>query len=264
MTTEATGAPAATETTAAPSAASVAGSALFGGTEAPAASAAAAAPAAGTEAPVALTPEEQAAKDLADAEAAKNDPPAVKRPGKDATPEEWSAFYKSIGAPEAATDYEVTLPEGDDVENTARIQELFKAADILPEQAAKLLEFRNKMFVEQNAAAAAAEEARLVALDNKNKTEAAELTNEWGAASTANMELARRGVTQFIAGDQNKQMQVIASMESVLGYKETMKFWQNIGKSIGEHDAPGLGSNNEQKQSQKSAAEVLYGNTAQK
>lgn len=263
MTTEATGAPAATDTAAAPAAASVAGSALFGGTEAPDASAAPAAAPASTEPPAVLTPEEQAAADAA-AEAAKNEPPAVKKPGKDATPEEWAAFYKAIGAPEAATDYEVALPEGDDAENAARIQALFKEANILPEQAAKLLEIRNKMFAEQTAAAAAAEEARVKALDTANRAEFAELKNEWGQAATANMEHARRAMTSFIPGGTEQHVKVISAMESVVGTKATIKFFADIGMSIGEHDAAGLGSNNEQKQSQKSAAEVLYGSTTAK
>lgn len=259
MSDTATAAPAATDT-AAP--ASIAGSALFG------------TPAADTAAPVVdastataavvvdITPEEQAAKDLADAEAAKNEPPAVKKPGKDASPEEWAAFYKAIGAPEAATDYEVALPEGDDAENAARIQSLFKEANILPEQAAKLLEIRNKMFAEQTAAAAAAEEARIVALDSKNKAEVAELTNEWGSAATANMELARRGVQQFIPGDQARHDAVIGALEQAIGTKGAIKFFHDIGKALGEHDAAGLGAQNGTRTATKSTAEVLYPSTA--
>jgi hypothetical protein len=235
---------------------SLAGAALFGAPDAAVDGAAA-----GAETPVALTPEEQAAKELAAAEAAKLETPAVKRPGKDATPEEWAEFYKAIGAPDSAEAYEVTLPDGDSPENAALIQTLFKEANILPEQAAKLLEIRNKIFSEQTAAAQKSEADRITALDSKNKAEAADLTNEWGTQSTANMELARRGVTQFIAGDQAKQMQVISSMESVLGYKETMKFWQNIGKSIGEHDAAGLGANNGGNGVKPSTAELLYSGT---
>jgi hypothetical protein len=247
-----------TETVETPS--SVAGAAMFGSTETPAP---AAAPEA-TDPPAELAAEEQAAADAAKAaEAGETDEaPAIKRPGKDATPEEWAEFYKLIGAPDAADAYEVTLPEGGNEAEIPLIQQMFKEANILPEQAKVLLDFRNKMFAEQNAAAEAAEKQRITDLDNKNKAEATELSREWGSAETANKELARRGVTQFIPGDQAKQLEVISSMEAVLGYKETMKFWHNIGQSIGEHDAPGLGSNNEQRKSSKSTAEVLYPSTA--
>lgn len=265
MSDAATAAPAADTSApaAAPAAApaSIAGNALFGAP--PAADPAATAPAAG-EQPAALTPEQQAEKDAAEAAAKEAEAAAIKRPGKDATPEEWAAFYKAIGAPETSDAYEVTIPEGANEAEIPLIQEMFKKANILPEQAAVLLEFRNKMFAEQTAAAAAAEEQRIAALDNQNKAEAAELTNEWGAQATANMEMARRGVTQFIDGDQARQMKVIASMESVLGYKDTMKFFHGIGKAIGEHDAAGLGSQNGQKAGSRSAAEVLYGGTAAK
>lgn len=257
MTDTATAAPAATDTAAAAAPASVAGGALFGAPADTAAPAAAAAPA-GTEAPVVLTPEEQAAADAA-AEAAKNEAPAVKKPGKDATPEEWAEFYKSIGAPETADAYEIALPDGDAAENAALIQTMFKEANILPEQAAKLLEFRNKIFGEQTAAAAAAEQARITALDTKNKAEVAELTNEWGASATANFEMARRGVQQFIPGDQARHDAVIGAMEQAIGTKAAIKFFHDIGKSIGEHDAAGLGANNGGTPAPKSHADVLYG-----
>jgi len=46
-------------------------------------------------------------------EPAADEAPAVKLPGKDATPEQWSEFYKQIGAPDKAEAYELPLPEGD-------------------------------------------------------------------------------------------------------------------------------------------------------
>lgn len=234
--------------------ASLAGSALFG-----AAPAAAAAPAQ-TAAPdaaaqtTALTPEQQAAADSAKAA----EPPPLKMPGKDASPEEWAAFYKQVGVPDTAEAYEVALPEGANPEEATLIQSMFKEANLLPEQAAKLVEIRNRLFAENTAAAAKAEEARIAALETQNKQQAAELTNEWGAKATENMEMARRGVTQFIDGDQAKQQAVISAMEQALGYKETIKFFHNIGKAIGEHDAAGLGVNTTGT-SPKSMAERIYG-----
>jgi hypothetical protein len=246
-----------TDPVAAPAAAhapsgSLAGDALF----APAAAAPAAAPAADPAAPAAaLTPEQQAAADAAKAA----EPVTLKMPGKDATPEEWAAFYKQAGAPEKAEDYQVALPEGDDPENAARIQALFKEANLLPEQAAKLLEVRNKLFAESNAAAAKAQADADAAMDAKNKQEAADLANEWGAKQTENMEMVRRGATQFIEGGPERQYKVIAAMEKELGYKDTMKFFQSIGQRIAEHDAAGLGSNNGQGAAPKTMAERIYG-----
>ena len=65
---------------------------------------------AATGAPAAApTPEGEAAP-AAKKEAA----PALAMPGKDATPEEWAAFYGQLGRPETPEGSELPLPEGDD------------------------------------------------------------------------------------------------------------------------------------------------------
>lgn len=242
-------APAATEaaSTAAPAPTSLAADALFK-------------PAAAVEAPAVDTPpaaETPLTETKPEGEAPTEAKPLT-MPGNDATPEQWAEFYKQAGAPEKAEDYQVTLPEGDDPAVAPHIQELFKKAGILPHQAEVLLAERNRMFAEQSAAAQKAQADAEAAIDAKNKSEAADLANEWGARQTENMELVRRGATQFIDGGQDKQYRVIAAMEKELGYKETMKFFHGIGKAIGEHDAAGLGSPNGQKAPTKTAAEALY------
>lgn len=188
----------------------------------------------------------------------------AKIPGKDATPEEWAAFYKQLGAPEKAEDYAVTVPEGADPAETALIQGMFKKANLLPEQAKALLEVRNELYAKQSELAKQAEEKRIAAIETANKQQASELAAEWGAKATENMELARRGVTQFIDGGQEKQQAVILAMEQALGYKETIKFFHGIGRAIGEHDAAGLGSNNGVAAGRKSSAEALYPSMFQK
>ncbi len=238
---------------------SIAANALFGGTEtqtndAPIENKT-------DETQVVLTPEQQAEADAlkaAEAEA------VIKRPGKDGTPEEWSAFYKSIGAPEKAEDYAVELTEGDAPETAALVQEMFKEANILPEQAAKLLEIRNRIAAETNAANKAAKDAADQAMDAKNKAEHDALTNEWGGAEPAKeqMEITLRGVTQFVPGTKDEQYKLISTMEKTLGYKQTMLFFHNIGKKISEADAAGLESNNSKTPEVRSAADRLYGGSA--
>jgi hypothetical protein len=257
MTTETTGAPAV-----AAEPISTASNALFGD---PTPVVVTSDPAAGVvvEPVVELTPEELAAKAAADALKAAEEP-VIKRPGKDATPEDWAAFYKSIGAPDTADAYEVALPDGDAAENAPIIKEMFKEAGILPEQAAKLLDFRNRVFAQQNAAAAAAETARVAEVMRKGEAEHTELKNEWGAASTANHEIARRGMAQFIEGGPEQHAKVIAALESSIGTKAALKFFHGIGKGLSEHDAAGLGSANGQAASTKTTAQVLYPTTSGK
>lgn len=261
MTDTATAAPASTAAPAATEApASVAGAALFGAPDAASKDTSTAAPA-GTDAPATLTPEEQAAKDAADAEAAKNEPPALKMPGKDATPEEWSAFYASIGRPETPEGYELPVPDGDDGTFAKQMAPVLHKHGVTAEQAKGLAADWNAMQAAAAEQAAKAEQDQITAMDSKNKAEHAELSNEWGTNATANMEFAKRGVTQFIEGDQAQQQKVIAAMEKELGYKATIKFFHGIGKAIGEHDAAGLGQQNSGAP-QKSLAERLYGGSS--
>jgi hypothetical protein len=221
-------------------------------------------PNAAPAAPVAAAPaaepapagEQQTPEQIAAAEAAKAaEQPALKMPGKDAKPEEWAEFYKQVGVPEKAEAYDVQLVEGEPPEMAGMVQKMFKEANILPDQAAKLLEFRNKIAAEANAASAKAEADRITALDAKNKAEAADLANEWGQSTDAIPEFAKRATRQFLPGD--KAVETINALESVLGYKETIKFLHGIGKGLGEGDAAGLGNSAEGKP-QKTLAERMY------
>ena len=57
-------------------------------------------------------------------------------------------------------------------------------------------------------------------------------------------------------GDRIKAGDVIAAIESKLGYKATIQFLHGIGKGLGEHDAAGMGANNSAPP--KTLAERLY------
>lgn len=194
---------------------------------APAAAAPVAAPAAAPSEPPATT--EQA------------EPTAVKLPGKDATPEDWAAFYKAIGAPDSADAYKLPVPEGDDGAFAKTASEWFKDAGVLPQQAEKLAGKWNEFVTAQIAESEKAEADRIAALNAKNTAERQELQNEWGQRTTENMEFAKRAATQFFPKD--NAAQVISAIENVLGYKATIQMLHNIGKGLGEHDATaGLGS----------------------
>lgn len=225
-------------------------SALTGDPAAPAAAAAPTAPA--------------AAAPVAAAAPAAGDPPAVPEtpaltlPAKDAPPEAWAEFYKAIGAPDKAEAYELPVPEGDNGEFAKTAASWFKDAGLLPQQAQALAAKWNEFSTAQAQAQAAAEQARIAALDTKNKAEESALKTEWGQQHEANMELARRAVRQFVPGD--KAPDVIAALEDRLGYAETIKLMHAIGRGLGEHDAPGLGRSAEP--TRKSAAEILYGATS--
>lgn len=191
-------------------------------------------------------------------ETAADEAPAVKLPGKDATPEQWAEFYKQIGAPDKAEAYELPLPEGDSGEFAKTASEWFREAGLLPQQAKALAIRWNEFTLAQQKAYEVSEQARIQALDAKNKEEDASLRTEWGQKHDGNLELARRAARQFFPKD--KVSDVVTALEDKLGYAETIKLLHSIGKGLAEHDAPGLGQ--QTGGGRKSIAEVLYGGTS--
>lgn len=178
-------------------------------------------------------------------------------PGKDATPEQWGEFYTKLGRPEAPDGYEMEIPEGDDGAFAKAVSPLLHKAGITGEQAKTLSQGWNQMKLDADAQIAAQEAAAANAAHVKNTAEAAELKTAWGQQFDANMHYAKMAATQFLP--EGKAADVIAAVESKLGYKATIEFLHNIGKGLGEHDAAGLGSNNSG--SRKSTTDVLYNGT---
>ena len=180
---------------------------------------------------------------------------SVAMPGKDATPEQWAEFYNKLGRPEAADGYELPVPEGDDGAFAKQASAWMHEAGLSKEQGAKLAAKWNELAATQQAAQAKAEADAAQAQHVKNTAEAAELKTAWGQNFDANMHYAKQAATQFLP--EGKAADVIAAVESKLGYKATIEFLHNIGKGLAEHDAAGLGSNNTGAP-QKSLAERLY------
>lgn len=183
--------------------------------------------------------------------------PVLKMPGKDATPEDWAAFYAAIGRPETPEAYELPVPEGDDGSFAKEIAPILHKHGLTADQAKGLATDWNSMVAKMQSDAEAAQAAQAQALHVQNTAEAQALQTEWGQQHAANMELAKRAVRQFMPGD--KAAPAIAALESVLGYKGTIQFLQGIGKGLGEGDAAGLGQNNAGA-SQKTLAERMYPN----
>lgn len=181
-------------------------------------------------------------------------PAALTMPGKDATPEEWSAFYAQIGRPETPEGYELPLPEGDDGAFAKQMAPILHKHGVSAEQAKGLAADWNAMVAAQVAEMDAADAAHATAMNAKNTAEAADLKNEWGQAHDANMHFAKLAVQQFMPAE--KAGDVIAAIESKLGYKATIQFLHGIGKGLGEHDAAGMGANNSA--APRTLAERLY------
>jgi hypothetical protein len=181
-------------------------------------------------------------------------PAALVKPGKDATPEEWSAFYAQIGRPDTPEGYELPVLPGDDGSFAKEMAPVLHKHGVTADQAKGLAADWNAMVAAQVAAMDKADADAAAAMNAKNTAEAASLKNEWGQAHEANLHFAKLAVQQFMPAD--KAGDVISAIESKLGYKATIEFLHSIGKGLGEHDAAGLGVNNSVLA--KSLAERLY------
>lgn len=179
-------------------------------------------------------------------------------PGKDATPEEWSAFYNQLGRPETPDAYELPVPEGDPGEFVKDVAPMLHKAGLTSEQAKTLAGEWNAYMAAQNEAAAKAQADQVAAAAARNLAESQALQNEWGANHEANMELARRAVRQFMPGD--KAGPAIAALEGVLGYRGAIEFLHGVGKGLGESDAVGMGATSSAapQSHMQSLAERLY------
>jgi hypothetical protein len=183
--------------------------------------------------------------------------PTLKMPGKDATADDWAAFYSAIGRPETPEAYELPVPEGDDGTFAKEFAPILHKNGLTADQAKGLAADWNSYVAKLQADADAAEASRAAAMNAQNTAEATALQNEWGQKHTENMELARRAVQQFMPGE--KAGPAIAALESVLGYKGTIQFLHGIGKGLGEGDAAGLGNSNAAPTA-KTLAERMYPN----
>lgn len=163
---------------------------------------------------------------------------ALLMPGADAKPEDWAAFYNKLGRPETPDAYEMEVPEGDDGAFAKQVAPLLHEAGITGEQAKILSKGWNQMKISAEATLAQAAQDAATAQHTQNVAEETALKNEWGQQFDANMHHAKQAVSQFLpkehAGD------IIAAIESKVGYRKTIEMLHSIGKGLGEHDAAGL------------------------
>lgn len=183
-------------------------------------------------------------------------------PGKEAKPEDWQAYYKAIGAPDA-TALEPSLAEVGDKAFATKAATIMAETGLLPHQAKALAAWWN---TESKAAATAFTEAQTraasdaaIAAGAKIETEDKALKNEWADKYDANMEVTKRAVRQFLPSDPKVATEVISALERSVGYGQTMRILHKIGTGLAEGTLRGDGTN-PGAGAIKSIAERLYGN----
>lgn len=185
-------------------------------------------------------------------------PAALTLPGKDAKPEDWKAFYKTIGAPEKGDGYELTVPADGDPEFAKEGAAIMAEAGLLPHQAKALADWwnskRTAALGAMTEAKTAAEASAAAARNAATATDEAALKNEWQAGYDKNVETAKRAVRQFFPS--GKEADVLTAIEGALGYGATMRMMAKLGAGLGEGNARGITGT--QGAESKSLAERLY------
>jgi len=148
---------------------------------------------------------------------------AIFKPSDKATPEEITAFHKSLGVPDKATEYE--FPKGDGIEHDPKMVEwaknTFHEAKLNKEQASVMSKKWDAFMQELGVAQNAAVEEELSDADGK-------LKEEWKAEYDVNIELSKRAFKHFANAD----------LGEFKAHPVLIKAFYAIGKAMGEDFSP--------------------------
>lgn len=143
----------------------------------------------------------------------------------------WSDVFNKLGRPEAAADYDITVPEGiGDPEMADWAKEAFHKAGLTAAQA--------KAFTDEwNAYTGGKFEAMKAEYNARVQEEETSLKKEWGAAFDKNVDIARRAAREF--GIEAEQLD---AMEKAVGFSGLLKLMNRIGSKLGEDSFEGSSS----------------------
>ena len=154
---------------------------------------------------------------------------AIFKPDDKATPEQREAFYRSLGKPDKATEYEFPKADGaeHDPEMVKWAQEAFHAANLNKEQAQAIGKAWDGFIDGMVTADKEAKEKAITDTEAKLKT-------EWMGDYDKNVELSKRAFKKF--ADQ----ELIAFLEETgMGNAPLLtKVFANIGKAMGDDTSP--------------------------
>lgn len=121
-------------------------------------------------------------------------------PQKGAKPEEYRAIYEKLGLPKTVEEYKLLPPAGVEIDQNyfADLKKVAFEAGIMPEQAAKFLEFIDK----QDKAAATADTAKAI---DERRANINKLKAEWGEAFTENSARAKAALKAYVSDEDAKR-----------------------------------------------------------
>lgn len=152
-------------------------------------------------------------------------------PGEKATPEEWNAFYKAVGRPDAPEGYDLPGPKDEKAagyEAYKQFRDTVHKAGLTNTQAATVLDFLVNLGESEYAGVEAS-------MKQEREQAAADLRKEWGLAYEKNVAIANRLVKVF-GGDEKSQQALADAMN---GNPQVVKFCAAIGSKLLEDNLLG-------------------------
>jgi hypothetical protein len=161
----------------------------------------------------------------------RNDPTVVALPKPDAAPEDMTAFYRSIGAPETEEGYELKFGEEVTVDDgmVKFGKGVFHKAGLRPDQAQIIADGWN-----EHAASMGADFAEQNAQQNATEIEA--LRSEWGEKWDQNVAAGRRVVQALELGETE-----MSKIENAIGSSALLGLMAKLGHKSGESTFKGAG-----------------------
>ena len=135
---------------------------------------------------------------------------------------EWKDVYAKLGTPATPNDYGFEVQEGGDAKFLDWAKETFHGANLTKDQASNILEAFDNYNIEKSH------------IDNtdyqqKSEAEVLALKKEWGNAYHQNVAEAQRAAKSF-----GLPVEAFDLLDKGIGHAETMKFFNSIGKQLGE------------------------------
>ena len=171
-------------------------------------------------------------------------------PKPDASPEDWSAFYRKVGGvPDKVDGYKLPTtikPEVVTALSADPLMASFKEHALKTGLPPSFYESVMGWYGEQVVAAEGKQQA---IWDQRAEKDILDLKTQWaGPEYDKNIELGRRAANQFIPHENRDDLeQKISRIEGALGTKGTLELWASIGTALGESefiDGEGNGGNN--------------------
>lgn len=150
-------------------------------------------------------------------------------PGDDATPEQRAAYNQKIGVPESVDGYKFALPEGMDPAFSKVASKWFHDNGV-PAKAAE------GIVKEWNEYQGGLKSQQDKAFEAESNLQFGEIKAEWGRAYDERIEVARRGMVQFLPAESAEaRSKMMSDIEGVMGTKNFLKFSYALGAGLGEH-----------------------------